>query len=67
MKPTINEEIEMSNKGIDYVNSLVPKTPTRNTNFAKQDIDKVICVEGRFLGMIPFQYLSEQQKQAKEQ
>ena len=29
--------------------------------------NKVSCIDGRFLGMIPFQYLSEKQKQAKEQ
>jgi len=39
MKPTLNEEIEMSAKGVDYVDSLVPKTPARNTNFTKKDID----------------------------
>jgi len=32
MKPTLNEEIEISTKGIDYVNSLVPKTETIDTN-----------------------------------
>jgi len=40
MKPTLNEEIEMSAKGVDYVNSLVPKTPTRNTNITQKDIDE---------------------------
>jgi len=39
MKPTLNKEIEMSSKGIDYVDSLVPKTPTRNTNITQKDID----------------------------
>lgn len=40
MKPTLNEEIGMSQQGIDYVNSLevkeevyIPETPMRDTNF----------------------------------
>lgn len=45
MKPTLNKEIEMSSKGIDYVDSLVP-TDQDCINAAKYQLDDLYIRAG---------------------
>jgi len=71
MKPTLNEEIEMSSKGIDYVDSLVPKDKNviqaaiNQVKDSKYNPNYVKYHDGE--KWVEITSLKQQQKQAKEQ